>query len=319
MAYKAEVVADSISPEGVRLTTMLLEYPRFIHAEMLRHRVMSHAVASSRAIPPEQMIERVATDPFVPETFNARVKGMGVGDPLAVKEIEAARAAWIRGRNAAIREARELLHLNVDKSRINRLLEPFMWLHDIVTATEWDNFFALRDHPAAQPEFQILARKMREAREASQPDPLLYGEWHLPFLTGSEEIDLAEARRASGGATSELVKQYKLVSSRRVARVSFDKHTDSELWSESMSKAIELVNMAHFSPFEVVARPFTQDEWAVVRHAQNVYAQMVEVPLETRRAWINQAAFVGNLRGWVQFRKEFANEHNYGLASAGRS
>ena len=37
---------DSISPQGVRLTTFELEYPRFIHAEMMTHRVFSRNALS---------------------------------------------------------------------------------------------------------------------------------------------------------------------------------------------------------------------------------------------------------------------------------
>ena len=41
MTITAKVIADSISPQGHRLTTMQLRYPRFIHAEAKTHRVMS--------------------------------------------------------------------------------------------------------------------------------------------------------------------------------------------------------------------------------------------------------------------------------------
>jgi hypothetical protein len=34
----AEVVADSVSPDGHRLTTLWLCYPRWIHAEVPAHR-----------------------------------------------------------------------------------------------------------------------------------------------------------------------------------------------------------------------------------------------------------------------------------------
>ena len=37
----AEIVADSMSPQGHRITTFLLTYPRFIHGELMTHRLFS--------------------------------------------------------------------------------------------------------------------------------------------------------------------------------------------------------------------------------------------------------------------------------------
>src|SRR3954453_12773250 len=82
--YYVRVLADSLSPDDVRLTTIEARYPRFIHAEVLRHRVDSHSVESSRARPledrtkPDSPIHKgtlslVREEPFVPETFNKRV------------------------------------------------------------------------------------------------------------------------------------------------------------------------------------------------------------------------------------------------------
>ena len=56
---KSEIIADSINVCGNRLTTFILEYPRFIHAEVMTHRVFSKNAASSRAIPIEKMIQQV--------------------------------------------------------------------------------------------------------------------------------------------------------------------------------------------------------------------------------------------------------------------
>lgn len=38
MEYKnisVKIIADSVSPQGVRLTTYELQYPRYIHAEIM--------------------------------------------------------------------------------------------------------------------------------------------------------------------------------------------------------------------------------------------------------------------------------------------
>jgi len=43
---EAKIVADSISPQGHRITSMLLTYPRFIHSELMTHRMFSRNSAS---------------------------------------------------------------------------------------------------------------------------------------------------------------------------------------------------------------------------------------------------------------------------------
>ncbi|MEO7398589.1 MAG: FAD-dependent thymidylate synthase, partial [Ilumatobacteraceae bacterium] len=188
-AYQATILADSISPDGVRLTTLWVTFPRFILAEVNTHRMLSRNSNSSRAIPPERQIEKVRTNPFVPETFNKRVTGMGVGDPLERKEAAVARGVWLDAAEFACDQAEQLLNLDCDKSRINRLLEPFLWHSAVISATEWDNFFALRDHPAAQPEFRILAKMMKTAMTYSSPVKLPYTQWHLPGVAAQEIID----------------------------------------------------------------------------------------------------------------------------------
>jgi hypothetical protein len=194
MAIKAEILADSISPAGVRLTTLLCEYPRFIHSELMTHRVFSRNAASSRAIPPEKQIQRIIDDPFVP-VFGSRVAGMGEGELDDLSQ-DAARRTWLLARDSAVDYAKVLNKLGTDKSRINRLLEPFSWITVIITATEWSNFFALRDHPAAQGEFQQLARAMREAMDVHTPRELRHGQWHLPLVKiGGRTTDWEVAKK----------------------------------------------------------------------------------------------------------------------------
>ena len=41
MGYSARVLLDSVSPAGVRLTTLEVTFPRFVLAEFNTHRVMS--------------------------------------------------------------------------------------------------------------------------------------------------------------------------------------------------------------------------------------------------------------------------------------
>lgn len=140
----AQIVADSIC-NGHRITTMLLVYPRFIHSEMCRHRMFSRNTASSRAIPPEKMIEAVINDPVIPIAWQKQHKGMQgtqyITDP---GEILIEKEAWLDDRDAAVLSARKRLERGITKQIINRPLESWMWTVELVTATEWENFFHLR-------------------------------------------------------------------------------------------------------------------------------------------------------------------------------
>jgi len=79
LSFNASVIADSISDEGIRLTTMQLRYPRFIHAELMTHRVFSRNASSSRAIPVAKMIEDIRRDPAMPIHWGSNKPGMQAG------------------------------------------------------------------------------------------------------------------------------------------------------------------------------------------------------------------------------------------------
>ena len=142
----AKIVADSIDPRGNRIITFVLTYPRFIHAELLTHRLFSRNAASSRAIPFKKMVEDIENDPFIPIAWQKDHKGMQgveyITDPVKIDDCV---GTWLLARNKAIREAKDLNNLHgVTKQLCNRLLEPFQWYTCLVTATEFDNFFELR-------------------------------------------------------------------------------------------------------------------------------------------------------------------------------
>ena len=140
---EAKIIADSINLQGDRITTYLLTYPRFIHSELMTHRMFSRNSASSRAIPFKKMVEMVEEDPFIPIAWQKDHKGMQGSEYLDSK-VPSCEGEWLRARSQAVRFARELNTHGVTKQLCNRLLEPFMWHTVLVTATEYDNFFELR-------------------------------------------------------------------------------------------------------------------------------------------------------------------------------
>ena len=144
----AQVVADSLSPQGDRLTSLLITFPRIILSELLTHRMLSKNTSSSRAIPFNKMVEAVQNNPFIPIAWQKEHKGMQGSEYLIdVKDIADAQSVWLSARDEAIIQA-EMLSKNegVTKQLCNRLLEPFMWTTMLITGSKegWDNFFSLR-------------------------------------------------------------------------------------------------------------------------------------------------------------------------------
>lgn len=281
MGFSAKVLADSVAPCGARLTTMEVTYPRFIHSELLTHRMLSRNSASSRAIPVEKMLQRIEEDPVIPIHWGAAQAGMQARAEIDLELQDVAKGRWLKARDSAVARARELLAMGLHKQVINRLVEPWMWITVIVSATEWDNFFALRCHPDAEPHFQKIAGMMRDARAASEPHQKPVAHLHAP-LFGIHPDDVADAARLAVEMGVSIQQAITSVSVGRCARVSYLTHDGVR----DMRKDIELHDrlMAqtppHLSPFEHVALAHSKAEW------------------------------FGNFRGWVQYRKAFETSKN---------
>lgn len=194
---EVKIVADSIAPTGIRLTTFVLTYPRFIHSEFMTHRMFSRNASSSRAIPVKKQIEMVKKNPAMPLAFTKNQKGMQGGEVLDEKASEEAAYAWLRARDKAVEMANILADLEVHKQYANRILEPFAHITVVCSATEFANFFALRLHPMAQPEICELARQMWKEYSENIPKKLEYGEWHLPFIPDDYANNLDNTIKAS--------------------------------------------------------------------------------------------------------------------------
>lgn len=187
MTISAKVIADSISPHGIRLTTMQVTMHRYVLAEFNTHRQFSRSFRSSRAVPVAKLLEEVRTDPAMPIAWLRNKPGMQATEPMDDVDVKLTRGTWLRAANNAADAAESLATLGLHKQWANRGLEPYLYVHGVVTATEWANFFALRRHKDAQPEMRALADAMWEAREASTPAILSQGQWHLPYF--NYEID----------------------------------------------------------------------------------------------------------------------------------
>lgn len=317
MEYAASILADSLSPNEHRLTTLEITFPRIVLPEFNTHRMFSRNSASSRAIPVIKQLQRVIDDPYIPFEWGTNKRGMQAGPALRGQKAELARNHWLsardsavahviglithpdfcqqhRGRSlpdqlAALREAIDNgkvrdTWLNVHKQLANRLLEPFMWHTIIVTATEWDNFGHLRTHRDAQPEIRRIALMMRDAWEHSTPRRCNADDWHLP-LTDDLRVGSLEAL-----TLEDTIK----VCVGRCARVSYLTHSGQRDPSADIALHDRLLSSGHLSPFEHAARPLSTEE------------------LETGTGWS------ANFRGWTSYRKEIPGEADFlvGVLSA---
>lgn len=273
--YSTRILKDSLAPCGKRLTTWELTYPRFVHAELMTHRLFSRNSASSRAIPIEKLIERVEKDPAMPVFWGKNQKGMQAEVEMSPEERRRAEAQWLMARDLAVEQCRHLASMGVHKQLANRLIEPWMFITVILSATEFTNWFHLRNHKAAQPEIAWVARDMWMKYNEYSPTPRGLDEWHLPLFDEANEFgqinfDVAKAKKVSTG---------------RCARVSYLTHKgirdfdkDVELHDKLCSGPLT-GDPGHWSPFEHIARPLEEPER------------------------------VGNFIGWFQYRKEFEQEH----------
>lgn len=288
----AKIIADSIS-HGDRLTTMEVVIHRFVLSEFNTHRVFSRNSASSRAIPALRQIRRVTEDPADPIVWPQEQKGMQGGEEFAPGSFDrwAVQETWSKARLNATDTAQVLLNRGLHKSVTNRLLEPFMWHTVVVTSTAWENFFRLRCNPMAQPEIRVAAEAMKAAYDASTPDLLVEGEWHLPYVKSWEfgEHDIETLKKAS---------------SARCARVSYltqDGVRDIDL-DVSLHDRLTSADPMHASPLEHVATPAPENAHIVYPGAGRSKSKHVRAVRLPR---------YGNLIGWHQHRFDVEAERGY--------
>lgn len=278
MTTAASVIADSVSDKGHRVTTFEITMHRFVLAELNTHRVFSRNSASSRAIPVTKQIERIQTHPAIPVAWPAEQAGMQGGEALSPGEKKEAEDVWIEAAEDAVLFAQHLIDIGVHKSVTNRILEPYMWHTVIITASAYDNFFALRCNKMAQPEIKLVAELMKDAYDNSEPEKLSEGEWHLPYLSDEEFNALDEWQAVR-------------VSAARCARVSYLTHDGVR----SIEKDIELyerltgADPMHSSPLEHVACPMPSNA-----HKVNIFRNGKNLELTLPK--------YGNLLGWHQLR-----------------
>lgn len=232
----AKVILSTYLKEANKtVTTLELTYPRYIHSELMTHRVFSRNAASSRAIPIEKVIQSVREDTVMP-IWTSNKSGMQ-GEPVTRGNlIHEMNEVWLSAANAACEHAQHLVNLGVHKQNANRMLEPYQHIKVLVTATQWDNWDNLRLHEDAQPEIRELAKEIYVARNRTEPVTAPY---HIPYAyTGNNEL--------TGDELDDALK----VSASCCAQVSYRKCDDSLDKAKAIFDKLASSDPIHASPFE---------------------------------------------------------------------
>lgn len=317
MTITAKIIADSCSTSGKRITTFELEYPRFIHAELMTHRVFSRNAASSRAIPVSRSIELIKEDTAMPIHWGKNQPGMSAKEEcdahykstLSEKILDWLRTRtwntadwcrttiWNKARDAAIYFANIFTSLGYHKQIVNRLLEPFSHIKVVVTSTEFDNWFWLRNHPDAQPEIHRLAQVMWEEYEASAPIMIRPLDWHVPYYKDGVWIHTGRMRYSDFVDVYGVTLQDALaVSSSCCAQVSYRKLDDSIEKAKNIFDRLLHSLPPHFSPFEHQATPMPDISDFTVNGVTHISK--------------DGGVWSGNFKGWIQHRQLIMEQLN---------
>lgn len=295
MTVNARIIADSINPRGTRITTFELNYPRITHSELMTHRVFSRNSASSRAIPVSKTIELIEDDPAMPVHWGKNQPGMQADEELDDNAKEAVKQLWLEAAKQAVSIAKVMNSMKAHKQVINRILEPFQHMKVVLTTTERNNWYWLRDEKGADPTIRELARQMKVAEDRSTPWELSYGQWHVPYVDQIHSKTSQVFTDGNGKIIS--VEDALKISASCCAQTSYRK-TDATLEKalDIFSKLIDS-EPVHASPVEHQAMCF-----------DNSYYWPEGV---THRAK-DGTYWSGNLRDWIQYRQLIPNNAKHG-------
>lgn len=280
----AEIIADSINPNGKRITTFVSGHPLIIHPQLLTHRALSRNGASARAIPVQTNVEYIEKENMLPVYWGKNRSGMKAveecDEPIYIDgEYLSREDAWKKLRKYSCDAALAFSKAGYHKQITNRFLSPFSNIKVVITATEFDNFFNLRRHKDTQPELRVLADMMYELYITSVPRQLDYGDWHLPYITDEmrEKYDVKILRKISASCCAQ------------VSYRSLDTGVDKAL---RIYKNLVGMKPVHASPFEHQATPIPQ-----MTDKNNKFVPGVTHMDRNGDLWS------ANFKDWIQFRQ----------------
>ncbi len=331
----AKVICDSISPLGKRLTTFQVTAHRFVLAEINTHRQLSRNYRSSRAVPVKKLLEEVRNNPAMPVYWGANKPGMQAAEELSdiIPEhpehwmtrrspMQCAKDEWQMAAISAANYAEQLAACGLHKQIANRVLEPFLYVHGVISATEYENFFGLRLHHMAQPEFRELAQCMWVAREASAPGLCLQGtNWHLPYFQPNDWDELHDyahrtdnydnfmlANGLSGSWAKDLAIKVSVARCARVSYESFDTEKRSTVEEDLKVYAkLNLPGTSEYNPLDPIHASPAEHQATPDRLVDTIVDNGGHDGFSTIQDW-ERPGWWGNFIGWCQYRKMLPGE-----------
>lgn len=293
---KVEVIKASRNPEGVVLWTIALTYPRFIHAELMTHRLFSRNASSSRAVPIIKMLRAILRNSAAPVSWGSHKAGMQAGEDLTGIRKAVTKFAWNAAKYCAVAAAWIAMKAGAHKQVVNRMTEPWSHITVLVSTTDWANWDALRDHEDADPTIHALAKQIVKARMLHDTygriQDLKPGQWHLPYVTDQELNQYGPVNALK-------------MSTARCARVSYLTHGGEKPVFDNDVKLYERLALhepKHASPLEHQATPDTVSWQELVR-----IEGKVRTIIRAGNAYDTPEEH-GNFYGFCQHRKTLPNE-----------
>lgn len=311
----AKVITHSKSKEtGKEVITFELEFPRIVLAEFNTHNALSKNTSSSRAIPVATMSAQVAENPSMPVRFGKKNPGMqdaGEHDQQVFighvggyyEGYYTPQEAWKIAAEVGAGFANAFDYAGYAKQVCNRLSEIGQRVKVVMTATQLENFYWLRDHKMADPTIEALAKDIKRAHKESIPVELDVGDWHVPYFGGEGVgywlkgcgIELQEALDISASCAAQ-ASYRKLDDSLEKAKSVVDR----------LNLGIDITEPMHVSPTEHQCTPIEKagDYWDeggnyLINHPFDPNSWQEGVTHVKK----NGTLCSGNLEGWVQYRK----------------
>ena len=235
--------------------TLVCEYPRVVHAQLLTHNMFSKNSSSTRAVPIAAAIKQIEANPA---QYIWTEKQSGMQGALSTDDqAEVYNAVFDWAKSAAIEHTLELVKQGAHKQNAGRLLEPFQNIKIVLTSTEWENWDWLRDHEDAQGEIADLARAIKHARDNAKVMELTAGEWHVPFVNRYRCPEYGDLTYYldDENQTELTVEEAKLISMSVCAQVSYRKEDYTIEKAAKMKGMLLNGSKVHASPFEHQAMP----------------------------------------------------------------
>ena len=306
----AKVIAHSKSSvNGKEIITFELEFPRLILAEFNTHNALSKNASSSRAIPVSKMIGQVRNSPAMPVRFGKKNKGMqdaGEHTDMVFKYSGyegctihyTPEEAWEEAAKEAAEWADAFDEAGYAKQICNRLIEPFQMMKVVMTATELNNFIWLRDHPAADPTIEALAKAIKVAKDVSTHVVLKPGEWHVPYYSCGYWSEEENGKDHLGISLQDAL----TISASCCAQVSFRSLDDSIEKAYSVVQKLNLGGVdsepVHASPLEHQATPMMYDSFCDIENGWEDGVTHMDR---------DGTMCSGNLKGFIQYRQLIPN------------